>query len=459
VRPRPRDEPPPAAPNDNRATPTPIDQILPDPLAKTEAIAGRGPASVLEVSPPYAPPLLRGFLALRHRDFRLYYVGQFVSLTGTWMQSLAQSWLVLTITGSAFALGLVGAIQFLPVLFLAPLGGAIADRYHKRLVLIGTQTTQMLLALVLAILVVEGAATFDAVLIVAFLLGLANAIDMPTRQSFVVELVGGSDLPNAIALNSSLFNATRIIGPALAGLLIGIIGIAGCFFLNGLSFLAVIVGLILMNAPVVHPRRPESFGEVVEDLREGFGYVRGSATIFSLVLLTGAIGTFGMNFNVVTPIMAQTTLHVGATGLGLLMASMGVGSLAASLGLAYSAARVRPRVMVVAALVFSLFEIILAFVSSFAAALGLYALIGGAMIVYSALANSYIQLSVPNRLRGRVMSIYTSVFVGTTPIGNTLVGALAESTGAAGPLLLGGVVSLVSTVMFGRSLWSGRRLG
>jgi MFS family permease len=413
----------------------------------------------LEVSPPGAPPLLRGFQALRHRDFRLYYVGQFVSLTGTWMQSLAQSWLVLTITGSAFALGLVGAIQFLPVLFIAPIGGAIADRYRKRLVLIGTQTAEMLLAFVLAVLVVEHAATLGAVLLIAGLLGLANAVDLPTRQSFVVELVGPADLTNAIALNSSLFNATRIIGPALAGLLIGVIGIAGCFFLNGLSFLAVIVGLLLMHAPTIPPRRPESFAEVIDDLREGFRYVCASPTIASLVLLTGAIGTFGLNFNVIAPIMAQSTFRVGATGLGWLMASMGVGSLVASIWLAFAAGRVQPRTLILAALAFSLLEIALAFASSFATALALYALIGGATIVFSALTNSSIQLTVPNRLRGRVMSIYTSVFVGTTPIGNTLVGALAESTGAAGPLLLGGGVSLVATVIVGRRLWSGRRLG
>jgi MFS family permease len=441
----------------SQSGPTPVDQPLPDPLVQAEAVAARGPSSVLEVSAPEAPRLLRGFQALRHRDFRLYYAGQFVSLTGTWMQSLAQSWLVLTITGSPFALGLVGAMQFLPVLFIAPIGGAIADRYRKRLILIGTQTTEMLLAFVLALLVVKHAATLGAVLLVAGLLGLANAIDMPTRQSFVVELVGAEDLTNAIALNSTLFNATRIIGPALAGLLIGVIGTAGCFLLNGLSFLAVIVGLLLMHAPATSPRHPESFGEVFDDLREGFRYVRASPTIASLVLLTGAIGTFGLNFNVVAPIMAQSTLRVGATGLGWLMASMGIGSLVASLWLAFSSARIQPRTLVTAALAFSLLEIALAFVSTFLAALGLYALIGGAMIVFAALTNSYIQLSVPHLLRGRVMSIYTSVFVGTTPIGNTLVGALAESTGATGPLLLGGGVSLLATVVFGKSLWTRER--
>jgi MFS family permease len=333
------------------------------------------------------------------------------------------------------------------------LGGAIADRARKRMVLLATQTAQMILAFVLGLLVLERMATFPIVLVLAFLLGVANAVDMPTRQAFVPELVGTDDLLNAIALNSTLFNAARLIGPALAGLLIGAIGIAGCFFLNGVSFIAVIVGLLMMSGTAARPAHPESLSEVIEDLREGFQYVRHSPTLMSVVLLVGTIGTFGMNFNVIAPVMAQRTLGVGAQGLGWIMAAAGFGSLIASLWLAYFSGRALPRIMLGAAIAFSLFEIVLAFVTSFGPALLFFGLIGASMVTFTALANSFIQLIVPNRLRGRVMSIYTSVFVGTTPIGNTVVGALAQSTGIAGPLILGGVASLAATVVFGRKLW------
>jgi predicted MFS family arabinose efflux permease len=255
-------------------------------------------------------------------------------------------------------------------------------------------------------------------------------------------------------LNSTLFNAARLVGPAVAGVLIGVIGLAGCFFLNGVSFLAVIAVLLLIH-PSAQRRRPfGGLGQVWRDLREGLAFVRRSKGILSVVALTGVLGTFGANFNVVTPIMAYATLHVGPVGLGWLMASLGVGSLAASLGLAYLARGAHPRVMVLAALAFSAFEIALAPVTSFAVALGFFALIGAAMVTFSALANSYVQLSVPHRLRGRVMSIYTTVFVGTTPIGNTLAGAVAESTGAFGPLLFGGAITLLATLWFGCWLWS-----
>ncbi len=431
--------------------------IRPDCLVASEEVAGRGPASVVDVAPPQTPAFLRGFRALRHRDFRLFFVGQLISLTGTWMQSLAQSWLVLVLTNSPFALGLVGALQFLPVLLFSVLGGTIADRFRKRRLLLATQTAQMLLAVVLAVLVVENAVTYPDVLLLAFLLGLANSVDMPTRQAFVVELVGPADLLNAIALNSSLFNAARLVGPALAGLLIGAIGIAGCFFLNALSFLAVIAGLLLMRPREERPRQIESLAEVGRDLREGFAYVRASAPILGVVLLTGAIGTFGANFNVVAPILARDTLGVGAMGLGWLMAAMGLGSLIASLGLAYLGQAARPRLMLGSALAFSALELALAPVTSFGTALGLFAALGATMVVFSAVANSFIQLSVPHRLRGRVMSIYTTVFVGTTPIGNTLAGAIAEKYGASGPLFLGGLLSLGATLWFGRSLASARR--
>lgn len=431
--------------------------ILPsgqDALVAGEEVAGRGPASVLEFAPPRAPALVAGLRALRYRDFRLFFSGQLISLVGTWMQGLAQSWQVLVLTNSAFALGLVGALQFLPVLLLSALGGTIADRAPKRWVLVGTQTGQMLLAFVLALLTVTRTVTYADVLILALLLGVANSVDMPTRQAFVVELVGPGDLLNAIALNASLFNAARLIGPALAGLLIGSIGIAGCFFLNGLSFIPVIIGLLLMHHRSPPPRHVSSIQDVLADLKEGMGYVKHDRGVLAVIALVGALGTFGANFNVVLPILARSVLGIGATGLGWLMTSLGLGSLVASLGLAYLGSQPRPRVIVMATVVFSVLEIALAPVTSYVTALVLLACIGAAMVVVSAVANTYIQASVPHRLRGRVMSIYTTVFVGTTPIGNTLVGILAEVSGTFGPLLLGGSASLAAAVLVGRWVWN-----
>jgi len=441
-------------PNRPIPEPTPI-APRPDSLVATEVVAGRGPGSVVETAPPQTPSLLSGFRALRHRDFSLFFAGQLVSLIGTWMQSLAQSWLVLTLTGSAFALGLVGALQFLPVLLFSAVGGTIADHLPKRQVLLVTQSAQMILAFILAFLVFRGTVTYEGVLVLAFLLGMSNAVDMPTRQAFVVELVGPDDLINAIALNSSLFNAARLIGPALAGLLIGLVGLAAAFLLNGVSFIAVIFSLLLMSPAAQPMRRLGSFRKVLMDLREGFRYVRQMTPILGVILIMGMVGTFGANFNVVVPLMAQE-MNVGPTGLGWLMAATGFGSLIASLGLAYLGKEAHPAMILGAAATFGVFEAALALVNNFAPALVLLAIVGGALVLFSALSNTFIQLTVPHRLRGRVLSIYTTVFVGTTPIGNTLVGAIAERTGTSGPLLLGGIASLLAVALFGRMLWKGR---
>jgi len=428
----------------------------PDALAASEVVAGRGPASVVETRPVGGPSILVGFRALRHRDFRLFFLGQLVSLIGTWMQSLAQSWLVLILTHSALALGIVGALQFLPVLLLSAFGGLIADRAPRRNVLLGTQTAQMILAFVLAVLTAQGRETFTIVLVLALLLGIANAIDMPTRQAFVVELVGPEDLANAIALNSALFNAARLVGPALAGVFIGIVGIAGCFYINGASFLAAIFALLLIKPPAVEPRYFESIQDVWQDLEEGFQYVRHETSVRAVIMITGVVGTFAINFNVVTPILAQNVLQVGPTGLGMLMAAMGVGSLVASLGMAYFGNNPHPHAVAISGAALSLLDMALAPIHSYPAALALLVLIGAAMVVLAATANSYIQLTVPNHLRGRVMSLYTTVFVGTTPIGNTLAGALAETTDAFGPLFYGGFVALLATIWLSVPLWRQR---
>ena len=412
-----------------------------------------GVPRIVDPTPARVPGFLSGFRALRHRDFRLFFIGQLISVIGTWMQSLAQSWLVLTLTNSPFALGMVGALQFLPVLFLAPFGGSIADRFPKRLVLLGTQSTMMILAFVLAALDWAKAVTYPEILVLAFLLGLANAVDMPTRQAFVVELVGPDDLMNAIALNSTLFNMARLVGPAIGGLLIAAVGIAVCFFLNGVSFLAVLAGLAMMRPPPTRQRRLGSFTAVLIDLQEGFDYVRQNTPVLAIIIMLGIIGTFGINFNVVVPLLAKSTLNVGAVGLGWLMAAMGAGSLVASLAIAYLSREPRPIWILLPAVGFGLSELILAPVRSYPADLLLLAVAGAMQVIFSAQANSFIQIVVPNQLRGRVMAIYMMFWAGTTPIGSTLIGAVAESTGTFGPFLLGGIASLLAVLGVSRALW------
>jgi len=310
--------------------------------------------------------------ALRHRNFRLFWFGQLISLVGTWMQSIGLAWLVLLLTHDPLWLGFVAAAQFLPVLILGLFGGIIADVLPKRRTLVGTQTASMLLAFVLAALTFANVAQVWEILLLAALLGLVNAVDMPTRQSFVIEMVGVEDVTNAVGLNSAVFNAARIVGPALGGILIGLVGVTACFFLNGVSFIAVIVGLLLMRESDLRAAarlaRPTSVRAVADDLAEGLRYVRATPVVLLAVCLVGFVSTFAMNFNVIAPALAQDVLGVGATGLGFLLSSMGLGSLVAAL-LVASLRRPRPWIMVVGALVLGVLEVALGGIRSYPFAL------------------------------------------------------------------------------------------
>ncbi|HMA37015.1 MAG TPA: MFS transporter [Chloroflexia bacterium] len=404
-----------------------------------------------------------GFRALRHRNYRLFFFGQLVSLIGTWMQSVAQGWLVLQLAGknADLVLGLTSALQFAPVLLLSVLGGTLADRLPKRNMLVVTQSIMMVLALVLGVLNQTGVVQVWHVLVLAALLGATNAIDMPTRQAFVVEMVGKEDLMNSIALNSSVFNAARIVGPAVAGLLITLVGVTGCFYLNGLSFLAVIAGLLLMRSPFftsapgrVRPPGWGSEGGFLANLGGGFRYLRATPALLSLIVMVGAVGTFGMNFGVWMPVMARDVLQVGAGGYGLMMSGMGVGSLAAGLVLAYSAAPARRYLVVIAAAAFSVALLIFAASSWFPLSLLLLAGVGAAMVAFSATANTTVQMTVPDELRGRVMAIYMMVFAGTTPIGALLAGSLAHATSTPVSIAAGALVSLLAVT---GTAWSMRQ--
>ena len=392
--------------------------------------------------------------ALRHRNFRLFWFGQLISLVGTWMQSVAQAWLVLLLTHDPIWLGVVAAVQFTPVLVLGLFGGILADMLPKRQTIIGTQAILMILALILAVLSWTGVVQVWHIMVIAFALGLVNAVDMPTRQAIVMDMVGREDVANAVGLNSAMFNAARIVGPAVAGLVIGAVGVTACFFLNGVSFLAVIAGLLAMREADLRGgarlARPRSLGEVGTNLGEGLRYVRRTPVVLLAIALVGLVSTMGMNFNVLMPAMANDVLHVGAAGFGFLMSAMGLGSLLAALVIAYLG-RPRISILLVGAFALGALEAVFAGVRIFPLALLAVFGAGAGAIAMTATANSAIQLAVPDALRGRVLGVYLTVFAGSTPVGGLFAGWLASAFGTPVALAVGGGASAL--VALGATAW------
>lgn len=391
----------------------------------------------VSASPPdaWALKLPRTFRALRHRNFRLYWFGQAFSLTGTWMQTVAQGWLVYSLTNSPFALGLVGFAASLPILLFSLFGGVVADRFPKRDLLLMTQMAAMLQALILATLTVTGLIQVWQIVVLALLLGTVHAFDTPARQAFVIELVGKEDLMNAIALNSSVFNATRIIGPAMAGVLIAVIGEAGAFYINAASFLATIAGLLLMRLKPVNHSNSET---VWKNLVEGLRYIKQTPMVRTLLSVIGVSSLFGMSSIALLPVFARDILQVGPTGLGFLTAAIGAGALTGALSLASLGTFPRKGLLLsIGNLLFPAMLIGLALSRSFG--LSLLFLMGGGwgLITQNALTNTLLQTSVPDHLRGRVMSVYALMFLGLMPIGNLQAGVLAEQLGAPFAVMLG----------------------
>jgi MFS family permease len=384
-----------------------------------------------------------GFGALAHRNFRLFLFGQTVSLTGTWMQSIAQGWLVLQLTDSPFYVGLVSALGSVGVLVFTLYAGVVADRSDKRRVVTITQTLLMLQAFALAALVATGKVTVESVMALALFLGIVNAFDIPTRQSFLVEMVGKDDLMNAIALNSSMFNATRVFGPAVAGILIGTLGTAWCFALNGVSYLAVIGGLLAMRLPPYVPQ-PTS-GSAWAGFRESLAFIASDARVSTLVVLTGLFSVFGFPFLVMMPVFARDVLHTRAAGYGALTAAVGVGALLGALGIAVLSRRIpKGRTLVLGGTSFGLTVALFAASRSFTLSLFILALTGCAMITNNALTNTLLQTLVPDTLRGRVMGFYSFVFVGLAPLGALAAGVIAEHFGAPWAVASGGIVTALS---------------
>src|SRR5450759_3325447 len=399
--------------------------------------------------------------ALKHRNFRLFFFGQLISVTGTWMQTLAQAWLLMTLVGSNQAivlLGLLGVAQFVPVLVLGLFGGIVADVWPKRKTLIATQMVAGLLALTLGGLDFFHVVAVWHIFVLAFLLGIVNAVDMPTRQSFVVEMVGRDDIANAVALNSAVFSGVRIVGPAIAGILIGILGTALCFVLNGLSYGAVVISLLAMRdselMPAARLAMPRSLGAIRENLGEGLRYVWNTPVVLLAIGVIGFVSTFGMNFNVLLPVIAAQVLNVGAIGYGLLWASMGAGALIAALAVA-TLARPRLRVLVGGGMVLGAAELVLASTTAFPIALAAVFVCGAAAIATTASANSLVQITVPGPLRGRVMSVYTTVFVGSSPVGNGLTGGVGGLWGTPAALVMNGAICFGAQAVAGVAIVRG----
>jgi MFS family permease len=383
--------------------------------------------------------------ALESRDFRIFWAGQLVSLVGTWMQSVGQAWLVLSLSDSAFKLGLISALQFLPMLCFAFFAGVIADRLPKRRLLVATQSALAAQAFALSALVWTGHVQYWHVAVLALLLGIANTLDMPARQSFVAELVARPALMNAIALNSASFNAARVVGPAVAGLLVASYGVAVAFLLNGLSFLAVITALLAVHAE--GRPRPRDGATVLAQVAEGVRYALRTPQIALVLGLVIVVSVFLFNFNVLVPLLARQVLSVGAHGFGLLMAAFGAGALAGAMTLAFST-RTRPRISFImgAAIVFATATALMAPVRHFGLAAGLLFVLGLSGIAFMASCNTLLQVSAPDGLRGRAMSLYTLAFAGTTPFGALMAGTVAEHWGVPAAFLVGGVAGLAAVL-------------
>jgi MFS family permease len=391
------------------------------------------------------------FRALRHRNFQLFFGGQLISLIGTWMQSVAQAWLVYRITGSSLLLGAVGFAGQIPVFLVAPVGGIVADRLNRQRVVIGTQLASMILALVLAALTLTHAVQVWHIFVLAALLGIVNAFDIPARQSFLVEMVGKGDLMNAIALNSSMFNGARIIGPAIAGILVARIGEGWCFFANGISYIAVIIGLLLMRLERHVFRTPT--GSPLANIIEGFRFARQTAPIRALLLLLGLVSLVSMPYTVLMPIFADKILHGGARGLGILMGATGVGAMLGALTLATrTGVRGLGRWVAFSCAGFGVTLALFSFSRNFYLSTALLVPAGFCMMLQMSSSNTLIQAMVPDQLRGRVMALYSMMFMGMAPFGALLGGALAGRIGAPLTLSMGSVACVGGALLFGINL-------
>ena len=396
----------------------------------------------------------RTFRSLRrHRNYRLFFTGQVVSVAGTWMQNIALAWLVIELSSSPLAVGALAFCRFVPFLLFGLAAGVIIDRFDTRRLLVATQAAAMLVSVVLAIVTLAGWATLGVVYALAAIGGLVLVFDAPGRQTLTFQMVGESELQNAVALNSGLFNASRVIGPALAGVLIAVVGTGLCFVVNAFSFLAVLVALYLMRESELYPVEKRPGTKVVAGIREGLVWAVHTPLARIVLIVVTVVSLVGFNFHVLVPLLASQTLNVGAGMFGVLSAAFGLGALVGALATA-SLREASPRVFVGGAVGFSLSMLALAFVSSIDVALVLLLLLGMSFSLFTSSANALVQLSSPAHLRGRVMSLYLFAFAGLAPIGGLVAGLLAEQGGT--PLAFGvaGVCGLVAIGWAAHALFS-----
>jgi MFS family permease len=401
---------------------------------------GPGRPSLAEMS---LGPARRVFSSLSGRNYRLWFAGQLVSLSGTWMQQVAQDWLVLQLTGRAFPVGVTTALQFAPVALFGVWGGLVADRVDRRRLVIACQAAAGLLALALGLLTLTGVVELWMVYLLAFALGVVTAFDLPARQAFVIEMVGPDRVANAVGLNAALFNSARVIGPALAGAAILAFGLAPAFLLNAVSYLAPMAALVAMDPARLHRQAPapRARGQV----REGLRYVWSTPVLRSTLLLVAVVGTLGLNYKVVLPVLARFEFAGGPDTYGLMLSVMSAGSVAGAL---IAAGRQRPTraLLLGAAGAFGLLSLASAAAPTLGWELVVLVPVGAAMITFLSTANALLQLNSDPAMRGRVMALYGVVFLGTAPIGGALAGWLAEILGARAPLWLAGLSSLAAAL-------------
>lgn len=387
------------------------------------------------------------FHALTHRNYRYFWMGQCVSLIGTWMQTIGQSWLVLSLTGSPFLLGLVGTIQFLPITIFSLFAGVMIDKFPKKRILLFTQTVSMFLALILSLLVFTDSVKYGYILVIAFMLGLINTIDMPTRQSFNIELVGKEDLMSAIGLNSMTFNLARILGPSIGAVLMAYLGAGWCFLVNGLSFIPVIYGLLKIE-PDPYLRAKKAGSSILNEIKDGILYIARNSSLAQTLLLVTVVGTLGFNFGVLIPVFTKNVLLLDEKTYGILMSCLGFGALTAAVTTSVRSKKgPQLSIIVFCSVLISICLVVTGFTKSVVFTGILLVLQGFFNITFATNCNSFLQINSKDEFRARVMSIYALVFAGSTPVGNLVSGYMANHLGANGAFFLLGIMSFIPTIL------------
>ena len=388
------------------------------------------------------------FRSLQYRNFRLFWFGQCISLTGTWVQRTAQTWLVYSVTNSPLKVGLVGVAQFLPLLFLSLFAGVVVDRIPKRKLLVLTQTLFLAQAVAMTLLTWSGAIQYWHILLLSFFFGLTQTLDMPARQSFFIDLVGRENMTNAVSLNSTIVNLARIVGPALSGLLMARLGTAACFFINSVSYLPVIAGILMIR--VDETRAVRRSANMLPEIADGMRYIRQSKVLVANVFIMAAVCTFAFNNDVVIPVFAREYLGRGVNGYSVLLSAAGVGAFCAAILMAYRRSKgVNKRLLVLGGVMIGLLQVSTVFTRQYGISIILVALIGFFNLIFMNTANSIFQVASSDEYRGRVMSVYSFLNMGSTPIGNFLVGAVMERfAGDSGFLFCGGMTLALLAVIF-----------